>query len=200
MSDQRVAYNKIKKGIYPAFTPLGKLLVRLKIHPETFTIGGGIASMGVLYFYATRSLFLAGIAIIITELCDILDGQLARYAHSSTRFGAFIDATTDRYGEGLIYLGLLMYFWQQSLLVALFVLIAFFGSFLVSYTRARAESEGFECVYGFMKRKVRMALLSATTIIAAFVPEGEAILGISIIVLALLCHFTAFQRILYVHA
>ncbi|MFC1687216.1 CDP-alcohol phosphatidyltransferase family protein [Patescibacteria group bacterium] len=195
---QDIAHEEVKKAVYPFFFPLGRLLSHFNVQPVTFTIGGLIASFFSFLFLVSGSLFWASIMILVTELNDIVDGLLARYAKKESRFGAFIDSTIDRYAEGFIYLGLLVFFWEKSLIISLFILLAFIGSILVSYTRARAEGVGFFCRFGLMKRKIRMAVLFISILVASFISQGEIVLGSTIITLAILCHFTALQRILYV--
>jgi phosphatidylglycerophosphate synthase len=49
----------------------------------------------------------AGLVLLLAGSMDILDGAVARVSGRTQRYGAFLDSTADRYGEGAIYLGLL---------------------------------------------------------------------------------------------
>src|SRR5439155_230143 len=90
----------------------------------------------------------AGIAVgavvfVIGSVLDILDGALARAGGKSTPFGAFLDSTTDRVGEGamLAAIGLVLAREGNDIAVV-FTVVAVAGSFLVPYVRAKAEALG----------------------------------------------------------
>jgi len=68
--------------------------------------------------------------------------------------------------------------------------VAMWGSFVVSYTRARAEGLGYECKIGLLTRFERFILIIAMLLTGWILP--------GLIVLAVLTHVTAVQRILYV--
>ena len=96
--------------------------------------------------------WLAAVIFVLGSLLDILDGALARVGGKSTPFGAFIDSTTDRVGEGAMLAAIALVFsrhgedWAVVLAVAAVV-----GSFLVSYTRARAEALGLKGDVGWAR-------------------------------------------------
>ncbi len=152
--------------------------------------------MGAGVLFVFEKLFLAGIAIIICGIFDILDGKVAIRTNQESLFGAIFDSTLDRYSEFFIYLGLAIYFRNHwSLWLAI---LAFLGSTMVSYTRARAEGLGIDCRLGIMQRAERMVFLSLGTIIGSlfkiFDPVMIGVLGL----IALFSNITAFQRTFYV--
>ena len=141
-----------------------------------------------LFFWLAAGIFVVG------SLLDILDGALARVGGKTTPFGAFIDSTTDRVGEGAMLAAIALVFarhgrdWAVVLAVAAVV-----GSFLVSYTRARAEALGLRGDVGLGSRAERVVLITAGLI---FAPWGG--LPWAIVVLAATAWLTVVQRILHV--
>jgi CDP-diacylglycerol--glycerol-3-phosphate 3-phosphatidyltransferase len=94
------------------------------------------------------------------SLVDAFDGPLARLRGEPRDFGAFVDSVSDRYAELLTYAGLLWYSLQhQDTWLSLAVYFAAFGSVLVSYTRARAQSLGYEAKVGIFSRVERIFIL-----------------------------------------
>jgi CDP-diacylglycerol--glycerol-3-phosphate 3-phosphatidyltransferase len=142
----------------------------------------------VLFYWLAAGTFVVG------SLLDILDGALARIGGKTTPFGAFIDSTTDRVGEGAMLAAIALVFsrhgkdWAVVLAVAAVV-----GSFLVSYTRARAEALGLRGDVGLGSRAERVVLITAGLV---FAPWGG--LPWAIVALAATAWLTVVQRILHV--
>ena len=142
----------------------------------------------LLFFWLAAGIFVVG------SLLDILDGALARVGGKTTPFGAFIDSTTDRVGEGAMLAAIALVFsrhgkdWAVVLAVAAVV-----GSFLVSYTRARAEALGLRGDVGLGSRAERVVLITAGLV---FAPWGG--LPWAIVALAATAWLTVVQRILHV--
>ena len=139
--------------------------------------------------------WLAAGIFVVGSLLDILDGALARVGGKSTPFGAFIDSTTDRVGEGAMLAAIALVFararertWAVVVAVAAVV-----GSFLVSYTRARAEALGLRGDVGLGSRAERVVLITAGLV---FAPWGG--LPWAIVALAATAWLTVVQRVLHV--
>lgn len=175
-------------------------VARTKLTPDMLTLAGvtlclaGAVLVGFeerneyLFFWLGAALFVVG------SVADILDGALARAASKGTVFGAFLDSTFDRLGEAamLAVIGLsLMRDGNEVGLVAAFAAVA--GSFLVSYTRAKAEALGLRGDVGFGSRVERVVLLSVALGLA---PWGW--LQWPVYVLAAMAWLTVAQRILFV--
>src|SRR5207244_2159471 len=138
--------------------------------------------------------WLAAAIFVIGSLLDILDGALARVGGKSTPFGAFIDSTTDRVGEGAMLAAIALVFSRQGKDWAVVVAVAaVVGSFLVSYTRARAEALGLKGDVGLGSRAERVVLITAGLV---FAPWGG--LPWAILVLAVTAWVTVVQRVLHV--
>ena len=138
---------------------------------------------------------LAGIVFLVGSIIDILDGALARLRGQATVFGAFIDSTTDRVSEGFVLGAAALVLAREGTtwgVAAIFV--ALVASFLVSYTRARAEALGLDGKAGLMGRGERVVLLAVVILLSPFgaLPWGIALL-------AILTTFTVGQRIMSVH-
>jgi len=89
------------------FTPLAKLLLRLGISPDAVTIAGTLVVVTTaLWAFPTGNLLLGTLIITVFVLTDSLDGVMARQAGRSGPWGAFLDSTMDRFGDGAIFAGL----------------------------------------------------------------------------------------------
>jgi CDP-diacylglycerol--glycerol-3-phosphate 3-phosphatidyltransferase len=171
------------------------------VTPDTLSIAGVglcIAGAVVVYFeYATEWLFLAGAALfVVGSVLDILDGALARRRGTGTAFGAFLDSTVDRVGEGFMIgaIGLVLVRdgseWGVGLAFA-----AVAGSFLVSYTRAKAEILGLRGDVGIGSRAERVVVITAGLV---FAPFGA--LPWTMAVLTATAWITVVQRVLAVRS
>src|SRR2546423_11155400 len=139
----------------------------------------------LLYYWLGAFLFVVG------SLLDILDGALARTSGKGTPFGAFLDSTTDRVSEGVMLGAIALVFSRHGNEVALaFAFAAVAGSFLVSYTRARAEALGLKGDVGIGSRAERVVVITAGLVLA---PWGA--LPWAIYVLAATAWFTVGQRV-----
>ncbi len=169
-----------------------RLAMRLKrvpfITPNGLTLAGLVVTTLGAAVLGWGHLLIAGIILVFAGLFDILDGALARASGREYRYGAFLDSTTDRYSEGVIYLGILVYFLARHHTVEpILVFSALAGSYLVSYVRARAQSLGFTCDVGFLARPERVVIIAAGLII------GQ--LSLALWILAIGTNLTALQRV-----
>ncbi|RLB19451.1 MAG: CDP-alcohol phosphatidyltransferase family protein [Deltaproteobacteria bacterium] len=193
--------------------PVANLFVRFHVHPNVLTLLGLILSGAAAVLYGTGNFFWAAWVVVLAGTCDVLDGLLARITGKASRFGAFFDSSLDRFSEVFLFLGLAWYFSGGHLAVAvgagnvssvrspvavLFIVLAIGGSFMVSYTRARAEGLGIECKTGFMQRPERMVLLIIGSLLASLPTVGPWIMKTCLFLLALLSNFTALQRMVHV--
>jgi len=172
----------------------GSLLAKTKITPNQITFFGFVVNCVVAYFIAQGQLsyFIVGILIWTAGFFDALDGSAARAAGRSSIFGNFWDSVLDRYADSVIYFGILVHFLKLGKMeYALLIVIAMAGSLMVSYTRAKAESLNVKCEVGLMPRSVRIIILGAGFCI------GQVFW--SAVIIAVLSHFTAAQRIFYVY-
>jgi phosphatidylinositol phosphate synthase len=142
-------------------------LARTRVTPNALTVSGVslcIAGAVLVYFeYRGELLFywLGGALFLVGSILDILDGALARAGGKTTPFGAFLDSTTDRVGEGFLLGAIALVFERHGLDWALALAFASLaGSFLVSYTRAKAEILGLKGDVGLGGRAERVVVLA----------------------------------------
>jgi len=120
-------------------------------------------------------LLLAGAFLVLASACDMLDGAVARIGGKGTKFGAFLDSTLDRYSDFVVYAGIAVFYAsgpQANVTAVLLCMVAFFNSFMISYTRARAEDLIESCKVGYWQRGER----SAAILIATFAHNIPALL------------------------
>jgi CDP-diacylglycerol--glycerol-3-phosphate 3-phosphatidyltransferase len=140
---------------------------------------------------ATDHLVAAGVLYLIAGTLDLLDGMIARLTGTPTRFGAFLDSTIDRFSEGVVFAAIGYRFALEGAAIdAGVVVVALLGSFLVSYTRAKAEGLGVECKVGIATRAERVVLV-AVGLVAGLLTQV-------IYLVALLTAITIVQRVMRV--
>lgn len=173
-------------------------LAALGLTPNMATLLGLVLNSATAVLLATGHLRSGGAGVLIAGVFDMFDGALARVQHRKTVFGAFFDSTLDRYSEGIVLLGVLLYAVEQppstarTWVVAL-TYVAALSSLMVSYTKARAEGLGLECRIGLMARPERVLLLAVGLILG-----GAGWLVWTMAALAATSTFTAVQRLVHV--
>ena len=185
--------SQLIKSIKPHFekvvTPLVYVFDKFNISPNMLTLTGLFITAIGSYFIFTKQFFTAGIILTIGAVFDAIDGALARKTNKTTKFGAFLDSTVDRVADFIPLLALTYYFRNDD--VFFFITMgAILFSFLVSYTRARAEGLGLDCKVGIFERPERLIILIAALI------TGYLEIGVLLIFLGAL--WTTFERIFYV--
>jgi CDP-diacylglycerol--glycerol-3-phosphate 3-phosphatidyltransferase len=175
-------------------------LARTRVTPNALTAVGVslcLAAAVLVYFeYHDKLLFywLGAFVFVVGSILDILDGALARAGGKTTPFGSFLDSTTDRVGEGAMLGAIALIFARHGNEVALGATIAAIaGSFLVSYTRAKAEALGLRGDVGLGSRAERVVAITAGLVLA---PWG--LLQWAIYLLTATAWLTVLQRILFV--
>jgi len=181
--------DKMRQLSQPILLPSARFLGRLGLTPNMLTILGMLAYIAAALVLATGHPIWSAVMLIVFSPLDVLDGTLARDSGLESTFGAFLDATVDRFEEFFAYTGLLYYLvahLHRGPLAAILVVTALSGSFFVSYTRARAEALGFECSVGILTRFERIVLF----ILAIVTGWIEPVLA----VITILAFVTVFQR------
>ena len=204
----------LQQLIYTIIDPFLRLLLRLKVTPNVVTVMGLIGNAVAAWLFVLAAQCLeddearayalvawGGVVILLAGLLDMMDGRLARLGGLSSRFGALLDSSLDRYSELLTLSGLALlllragdeWFWAA---VATFAAIV--GSVMVSYVRARAEGLGISCKVGLMQRPERV-VITAIAAIATGLSATPLWLAIGMAIIALLANLTALWRILHCH-
>ena len=189
----------VKEGGRAILAPVVRLAIALHLTPNTITVIG----LGITILASTLVAFdwlLLGAAILTAgSLLDAVDGALARAQGSGTAFGGFLDSTLDRAGEAILFIGVAAWLLRthpDPILPVIALMVALAGSFLVSYTHARAQGIGLGASVGLAPRTERLVLMIAGVALAGL-GLSVGLIGI-ILMLAVLTVVTVFQRIRHV--
>jgi len=168
-------------GFYSLVNPIGTFLTRANIHPHVITAAGFLLSVFSAALFWRGYFFWGGVILIVSGACDVLDGKLARSTNRTSRFGAVLDSSVDRYTE-------------------IFVFMA--GSLMTSYIRARAEGMGIECKIGLMQRPERVTFIAAGAILGSLIDlifkTQQPLIKLAIVAIAVFSNYTVIQRVIFV--
>jgi len=183
--------------------PIAVGLGRLGLTPNHLTlIGFGIAVLSG-GFAAAQNWLAAGVLVLVGGAFDLLDGALARATGRVNRLGAFLDSVFDRWGEGVVYIGIA---WGSVAAGftegAVLATAALASAVMVSYARAKSESLGFSpgtgmANIGLAPREVRIAILTVGLLSVGV--AGDIGMGVTLGLITSLATITTIQRILHVH-
>ena len=175
-------------------------LIESRLTPNAISLAGLLGNLVAAVLILEHHFVLAGIAFILGSVCDMMDGRYSRMSGKGTPFGAFLDSTLDRIEEGVVLAAIAAWFAESGDELAVgATVLAVVGSYMVSYTRARAEALGVECKVGIASRAVRVVILSAGLVFAdgELIPDFD-LLEPAIYAMAALTIFTTFQRVFHV--
>lgn len=197
-----------KSGFLRLLAPVVDLLVRKGVSPNAITTFGTVATIIGGGFYARGHIMLAGWIVGLSAICDLMDGAVARKSGKSSAFGAFYDSTLDRVADGAVLGGLTLFFARNGVHHAIpdymstpmvsVLLLGILGSFLTSYTRARAEGLGIDAQVGMLPRPDRIILLSAPQAFFSLAFDGWILMSICVL-LTVTAWITVVQRMLFVY-
>ncbi len=208
--------------------PIALRFGRLGLTPNHLTfIGFGIAVLAAVTA-AQQAWLLAGGLVLFGALFDLFDGALARSTGKVSKLGAFYDSVFDRWGEGVVYVGIA---WGAAEAGfgegAVLATAALASAVMVSYARAKSESLGFTqgtgmANVGMAAREVRIAILTIGLLVVGvvgpvgptswncptewdcvppdFFVAGNIVMAITLGLIAILATVTTIQRILHVRA
>ena len=196
--------NQARDRVKGVFEPIALALGRLGLTPDALTlIGFGITGVGA-GLVALQYWTLGGVVVFVGGVFDMFDGTLARATGRVSRIGAFMDAVFDRWGEAIVYLGIV----AGAVIagherVPILAAAAMGAAFMVSYVRAKSEGLGFTAgtgmaAVGIMPREVRLVILA----IGLILTDGPNIKAIefALAIIAIGSTITTIQRILHVRA
>ncbi|KPL15400.1 hypothetical protein AMJ74_01615 [candidate division WOR_3 bacterium SM1_77] len=172
--------------------PLVAILLALNIHPNVITVSSLILAVIAFFFYKNGTFWAGAIFLFWCGIFDTFDGEIARHKNMISKLGSFLDSTVDRINEFIIYFGLYFYYFGKTSYVHYWILVAIFGSMMVSYTRARAEGLGISPQVGIFERFTRIVLLIAGSVF------GPRVMPYIIIILGIGTIQTTIQRIIFV--
>ncbi len=153
----------IGRGAQRIISAMVRGLAYGRVNPNILTVIGVAINVGCGLLFGFGHFFWAGIILIVANLFDMLDGQVARLTGRVTRFGGFLDSSLDRLSDMVVFVGLMVFYARDtefhSTLNVFLAGAAMMGSVMVSYTSARAESLIPKCDVGFLRRPERVVLL-----------------------------------------
>lgn len=188
------------RGWWDSFMrPVGRALARTPLSPNAVTLLGVGIQAGVAVLILQGRLVAAGLVLIVAAFFDTFDGALAKAKGRVSKFGAFLDSTTDRLADALSF-GPIAWLYgvdpdipaRDEPWVAAVALVALVASFMVSYVKARAEALGFDCKVGIAERAERLILLMFALVFNSILPTLMVVLAIASVI-------TVVQRIAHVH-
>jgi len=188
----------LRSGYLRLIDPVADALVRRGVAPNTITTIGTLCAMASGVLYAAGWIRTGGWVMGLTALFDVLDGTVARRSGRSTAFGAFYDSTLDRVADGFVLGGFAVFFATRpggwSLAMVVVSVLGLIGSYLTSYTRARADALGVDASGGVLQRPERVVLLSAPQAFFGLALDGFVLSAI-LVLLTVTAWLTAAQRI-----
>jgi CDP-diacylglycerol--glycerol-3-phosphate 3-phosphatidyltransferase len=157
-----VLTGSIGRGAQRIIDAMVRWLAYGHINPNILTVIGVSLNVGCGLLFGMGRFFDAGIVLIIANLFDMLDGQVARLSGRVTSFGGFLDSSLDRLSDMVVFVGLMVFYARDtqfhSTLNVFLAGAGLMGSVMVSYASARAESLIPKCDVGFLKRPERVVL------------------------------------------
>ena len=186
--------------------PIAVAMGKVGLTPNGLTLIGFAIAIVAAIVAGFQSWILAGVLVVFGGVFDLFDGALARATGKAGPLGAFMDSVFDRWGEGVIYVGIAWGcvsggFPQEAVLSA----AALMSAFMVSYARAKSESEGFTpgkgmANVGLAPREVRIVILTVGLILTGILggTSGQNALAITLGLITVLGTITVLQRVLHV--
>ena len=154
--------SSIGRGLQRIIDAMVRWLAYGHINPNILTVIGVALNVGCGLLFGMGRFFSAGIALIVANLFDMLDGQVARLSGRVTRFGGFLDSSLDRLSDMVVFVGLMVFYARDtqfhSTLNVFLAGAGLMGAVMVSYASARAESLIPKCDVGFLRRPERVVL------------------------------------------
>ena len=184
-------------------TPVALVMGRVGLTPNALTLIGFAGTCAAAILAALQAWLPAGILVLVFGAFDMFDGTLARATGRASKLGAFLDSVFDRWGEGIVYVGIVAGCvaagYQQGAILAA---AAMTSAFMVSYARAKSEGLGFTegtgmAAVGLAPREIRLVILTIGLLWTGLA-GGLGPLAASLGLITILATITVIQRILHV--
>ncbi len=152
----------IGKAAMAIINAMVRVLSSLGVHPNILTTIGVTINVMCGVLFGLGEFFWAGVVLIIANLFDMLDGNVARLSGNTSRFGSFLDSTLDRVSDMVCFIGIIVFYArdipQHSTLNVFLAGLGLLGSVMVSYSTAKSEGFGIKSNVGFLQRPERIVL------------------------------------------
>lgn len=187
--------DKARTVVGRAINPIAELLVKLGVSPNFITVFGtaGISGSAILFF-PNGNFFVGTLFILVFIFSDLLDGTVARISGKPNPIGAFLDSTMDRVADAALFGSLVIYYANQDSNLLVPAMVVAFAAQLISYIRAKAESQGISMKVGIAERPERIIILLVGT---GFTGLGLSFaIDLAITLLTVLTIITVLQRLI----
>jgi CDP-diacylglycerol--glycerol-3-phosphate 3-phosphatidyltransferase len=216
--------NDSRDRVKHAFEPIALAMGRAGLTPDGLTvIGFAITVVGAILL-AGQQWLLGGLVVLAGGVFDMFDGTLARATGRVSKLGAFMDSVFDRWGEAIVYLGIVVGCVVADFdLGAILAAAAMGAAFMVSYARSKSEGLGFTAgngmaAVGIMPRELRLIVLALGLILAGALggivfdyneflfpvygefDRGRGALTAALTIISIGATITTIQRILHVRS
>ena len=209
--------NDSRARVKKVFEPIALAMGRVGLTPDGLTlIGFGITVVGAILLGLEQWL-VGGVVVFVGGVFDMFDGTLARATGQVSKLGAFMDSVFDRWGEVVVYIGIVAGLGAAGFEEGPLLAAAAMGmAVMVSYARSKSEGLGFTegigmAAVGVMPREVRLVVLSLGLILAgilgttggaggASLPTGILVLYLALGIIAIGATITVIQRIVHVRS
>ncbi len=167
---------ELRARIRGLITPIALGLARVGLTPNALTLIGFLIACIAAVAAGAQAWLLAGFLVIFGGIFDLFDGAVARATNRVSKLGAFLDSVFDRWGEGIVYVGIAWGALETGMSrTIILATVAMTSAFMVSYTRAKAENMGFTsgagmAAVGLAPREVRIVILTLGLIAAGLLP------------------------------
>ncbi len=214
-----------RTGVRVALAPVVSLLARLGSDPAHVTWAGLLVTIAGGVLFGAGRFVLGSLVALVGCLMDSLDGALARARGGETRWGAFLDSTTDRIADSALFLGVAAYYARRPL--AMLADEDFIADLLLGLPPVRSQLLDFALTHWLTALAAVAALAGAYLVSytraraeglgvecrvgwferperlvvllgAGLFGAASPVMPWALVVLAVLSYFTAFQRVVYV--
>jgi CDP-diacylglycerol--glycerol-3-phosphate 3-phosphatidyltransferase len=153
----------IGRGAMRIINAMVRALASAGVHPNILTTIGVVINGVCGFLFGYGEFFWAGVVLIVANLFDMLDGNVARMTGNVTKYGSFLDSSLDRLSDMFAFVGILIFYAgnspQHSIVNVFLASVGMMASVMVSYTTARSEGLGVKANVGFLQRPERVVLL-----------------------------------------
>lgn len=195
--------SRLREPINRIAQPLGRTVAKSGLSANALTVAGLCLVAAGTVVFCLGYLYVGAVIVGVGGILDLVDGAVAKATHTESAFGAFLDSTTDRLSDGVLFAGVTWYIvahphagvarlgisFGGALFLALAVLVL---GFLTSYIKGRAEAVGFTCNVGVAERGERVFIMAVAVFFNVMVPALSLLFVLSAV--------TVIQRFVHVLA
>ena len=198
-----VVSSSLRDRVRGVATPVALAMGRVGLTPNALTLIGFGGTVVAAIAAGLQAWTLAGILVLVFGIFDMFDGTLARATGTASKLGAFMDSVFDRWGEGIVYVGIVAGCVIADFAPGAFLAAAAMASaFMVSYARAKSEGLGFTegsgmAAVGVAPREIRIVILTIGLLWTGLAGDLRP-LTVCLGLITILASITVIQRVMHV--